>query len=321
MKKITQEQIDLNVCKIQQLLQTEESGVWDEPTKSAMKNFQLRMGIPGTGDKDVTSITKLLERTNETLLDEETPAADLDIEATSDLSEKPNINIIEKYLSPDEYSKDNLKYEYIFLHHTAGGFNPYATVKDWEDDARGKIGTQYVIGGMDLKSGSDMDGSIIKCIPDGSWASHLGSFKQHGINFTMHKNSIGIELCNFGYLIPKNNKFYTYTNQEVPKNQVTDLGYTFRGYQYWHSYTNNQIDSLYNLLIMIKRKYNIDLKCGLFTWISDAISIGKHSSVAFQYSADATAGKVKGILSHTNVRKDKTDVYPHPNLVLMLKSL
>ena len=40
----------------------------------------------------------------------------------------------------------------------------------------------------------------------------------------------------------------------------------------------------------------------------------------FGFQEDAFYGKVKGLLTHTNVRKDKSDCYPHPDLVDMILS-
>jgi hypothetical protein len=36
---------------------------------------------------------------------------------------------------------------------------------------------------------------------------------------------------------------------------------------------------------------------------------------------DASMGKIKGLLTHTNVRMDKSDCYPDPDFVDMILSL
>jgi len=41
----------------------------------------------------------------------------------------------------------------------------------------------------------------------------------------------------------------------------------------------------------------------------------------FDFQEDAYYGKVKGLLTHTNVRKGKMDCYPHPDFVDMIMSL
>ena len=62
--------------------------------------------------------------------------------------------------------------------------------------------------------------------------------------------------------------------------------------------------------------YNIDLHEGLYKWIKAEGAIK-----AFDFHKDAYQGKVKGLLTHTNIRKDKFDCSPQPNLVDMIMSL
>lgn len=224
------------------------------------------------------------------------------------------ITVKESYLNSNEYltySKgDESHIKYIFIHHTAGWANPYAVVKDWNADARGKIGTRYIIGGVNHSNNdAQYDGLIVKCIPDNGWAYHLGGSEQ-GVNFTMHKYSVGIEICNFGYLTQKNGKFYTYTGAEIKKEFVVELSTPFNGYKFWHKYTDKQIQSLAFLIKELGKKYNIDINQGLKQRINN-IGITK----AFEYSKECASGLVYGVLSHTNVRKDKTDVSPQTLLV------
>ena len=42
---------------------------------------------------------------------------------------------------------------------------------------------------------------------------------------------------------------------------------------------------------------------------------------AFPFQEDAYYGKVKGLLTHTNVRRDKTDCYPDERLIDIILSL
>jgi len=305
------------ICKIQNILGFEETGVYDEFTKAGIKNFQIKLGIPATGELTDDTLSAFSKRYNLESIEIETKDSD----ASTDLTESGVAYEIDEYmLSSDEYVTEYGKIKnrkQIFLHHTSGWNDPYATIKSWENDDRGKIGTHFVIGGINLKTNdAKFDGEIVKCIPDEYFGWHLGSTSKDGINFEMHKTSIGIEICNFGYLTQKNGKFYTYTNQEVPSKYVEDLGFKFRGYQYWHKYTQKQIDSLESLLQMISTKYNIDLGKGLKERLSKM-----SPAEAFEHSKDATGGKITGVLSHTNVRKDKTDVSPQAALVTMLKSL
>ena len=42
---------------------------------------------------------------------------------------------------------------------------------------------------------------------------------------------------------------------------------------------------------------------------------------AFEFNQDAYYGKIRGLLSHTNVRKTKMDIYPDPDMIDMILSL
>lgn len=303
------------ICKIQQVLGFEQTGILDQHTKAGIKNFQMQLGFTATGDLDDKTFEAFSKRHN---LDS-VAIVQNDSDSTTDLSETDvSYEINELMLSRDEYVTQYGKIKtrkHIFLHHTAGWNNPYDTIESWENDTRGRIGTHYVIGGINIKNhNSEYDGKIVKCIPDDFFAWHLGSTSDHGINFEMHKTSIGIEICNFGWLTVKNGKYYTYTGQEVPQKYVCDLGFKFRGYQFWHKYTDEQIESLEKLLQMLGKKYSIDLSKGLAQRL-----LKLSANDAFEYSKDAVSGKITGILSHTNVRKDKHDVFPQKELVEMLK--
>lgn len=307
--------IDNKICKIQQVLGFEETGILDEHTKAGIKNFQLKMGYKATGELDSITYEAFSKRHN---LDS-VQVSQSDTDVTTDLSETDvAYKISESFLSKDEYVTQYGKIKtrkHIFLHHTSGWNNPYDTIHDWETDSRGRIGAHYVIGGVNIKTGDDKyNGEIVKCIPDDYFAWHLGSTSTHGINFEMHKTSIGIEICNFGWLTQKNGKYYTYTGQEIPAKYVEDLGFKFRGYQYWHKFTDAQIDSLYNLLVMLGKKYSINLSKGLAERL-----LKMTPNDAFEHSKDILSGKITGILSHSNVRKDKWDVPPQRNLIEMLK--
>jgi N-acetyl-anhydromuramyl-L-alanine amidase AmpD len=299
------------VKEIQHALDVPTTGQWDDLSISAMKNFQYMANCKNkNGLIDDDSVNKLMSRVTSNYAVQD----DIDdCPYTTDLSES-TLNIIQKILPNGEYCTDSVTCKYIFLHHTSGWDSPYATVDDWAKDKRGRIGTHYVIGGK-INNKKQYDGVIVQCIPLGNWAYHLGSQSQHGINLKMQMNSIGIELCNFGYLTKKAGKYYTYTNTEVDKSDVIDLGYKFRGYQYWHNYSDHQIESLRLLLIYLIDQFKLP-KTGLLEWINSS-----SPESAFDFNKNSLSGNVHGILSHGNVRKDKTDIYPHPKLIEMLKSI
>jgi N-acetyl-anhydromuramyl-L-alanine amidase AmpD len=217
------------------------------------------------------------------------------------------------YLDKDEYHAGPNKPEYLFLHHTAGNENPIATVNMWNDDTRGRIATEFLIGGQSINGRSTKwDGVIVKCMPDGGYAAHLGANGSQ----SMHVNSVGIEVCNFGPLTKVGKVFKTYTGAIVHPDQVCDLGFKFRGFQYYHKYSDAQIEALRELILFIAERNGINIKKGLVEWLDT-----KTPAEAFDFNEDAWAGKVKGMLNHTNTRRDKSDMSPQPNLIAMLKSL
>lgn len=231
------------------------------------------------------------------------------------------IQITDRILEKGEYVEEKTRKNTIYLHHTAGSHRADWTIDAWNKDrsattkARVRVATAFVIGGPD-KQGTDkdgMDGKIYRAFNEEYWASHLGLKTQN--NSLLNKQSIGIEICNYGPLIKSTSgKYFSYVNSEVHSSQATNLGYVFRGYQHHHAYSEKQLASLKELLLYLSEKFSIDLKKGLYK----LLDLPKGG--AFEINADALNGK-PGLWSHTNVRKDKFDVHPQPELTTLLKSL
>lgn len=234
------------------------------------------------------------------------------------------------YLDSDEYirNKGFLKPKSVFLHHTAGWHNPINTVNDWNTDKRGRVGTQFVIGGKSIQGNDEQDGILVKCFANNYAAYHLGA-KYSNLDLF----SIGIEICNFGKLIqhPETGDFYAWPALDwkgnwkdniqlykVPENQVIDLGFDFRGGRFYHKYTDAQITTLKELLKYLNKEVpTLYLQDGLIP----LLRVGVSASAAFDYNPGAANGEIHGLWSHSNVRKDKSDVSPQPKLIQMLKSL
>lgn len=233
--------------------------------------------------------------------------------ATTDASEKvyttKNGLVVNKHFMPsDEYCHGPIKAEWLFLHHTAGWHNPYNTINNWANDTRGRIATEFVLGGPSIKGNDDKyDGVMVQAFPEGNWGYHLG---KNGSS-KMHKNSVAIEVCNFGYVV--NGKAYQGT--VVDKSQIVTLPKAFRGHTKWHRYSDAQIESLRLWILWIAERDGIDVRAGLPSLIK------RKGADAFEWNADAYYGKVKGLWTHTNTRKDKVDMFPQPELMDMLTSL
>jgi hypothetical protein len=293
------------VQKLQKLLGITSDGIFGPGTKKAVIKYQLSINATADGIVGNNTWSVLLTR------GVEKNAIDEDTDIMGQFYTTPYNQVIHKhYLPKNEYVKGPIKNHYIFIHHTAGWEDPYKCIDSWAKDDRGAIATEFVLGGQKVTTGDDThDGVMVQAFPDGNQGWHLGKTGS-GV---MNRQSVGIELCNFGYLT---SELKTYAGQKAHESQVCKLKEPFKGYTNWHNYSDKQIDELEKWLKYVADRDNIDLRIGLVQWIK------KYGPTkAFEFQEDAYYGKVKGLLSHTNVRRDKFDCYPHPKLVEMLLKL
>jgi len=148
---------------------------------------------------------------------------------------------------------------------------------------------------------------MVQAFPEGNYGWHLG---KNGSQ-KMHVNSVAIEVCNFGWI--KNGK--TYAGTSVAESQIVTLDKEFRGHKTWHRYSDEQIEALRKWILWIGDRDGIDIRAGLPSLIKDK------GADAFEWNEDAYYGKVKGLWTHTNTRKDKVDMFPQQELLDMLMSL
>jgi len=169
------------------------------------------------------------------------------------------------------------------------------------------------------------DGEVVQAFPEGGYGWHLG---KNGSQY-MHNHSVGIEVNNFGYLTKggykkkvngkrvwvekDSNSFYTYAGTRADESQIVEC--SFKGYDYWHKYSDAQIESLRLLILHIADRDGIDVRVGLPTLIKT------QGVKAFDWNPDAYYGKVKGLWTHTNTKKGKFDMFPQQELLDMLTSL
>jgi hypothetical protein len=264
-----------------------------------------------------------------------------------------------------EYSTEKITKDTIYLHHTAGSHRPDWTIAGWNSDrtksgGKLRVATSYVIGGISTGNNTEWDGVIARCFPDDMWAHHLGL--ETANNELLNKRSIAIEVCNYGPLtFSRDGKFYNYVNKPVPSGQVIELSKPFKGYKYYHKYSDKQLDSLRKLLIDIHDRFGIDLKAGLRKyimqentkmppgmnilaqqkWLNLKGFLGKDGKPLKEDGLDGANTQfaiscvgqspfdlnkealngLPGIWTHVNVRNDKFDCSPQPGLISMIKSL
>jgi hypothetical protein len=275
------------------------------------------------------------------------------------------------HLPDDEYFPEETEKKSIVLHHTAGSHRPDWVVSAWDrDKTKGgkslRVATHFIIGSKSTRDNdTTWDGVIVEALDLKYWAHHLGT--KNSNNSQLNKQSVGIEICNYGPLTKsQDGQFFTYVNSKVPEEDVIDLGKNWRGYRYYHNYTDKQIESVRYLIYSLSEKYGIDVCKGineLYEGFDETLKYkpileqqkflnskgylgmngksivedglpGRNTNYAMRLYTDAKREKWKpfeyqplanegaeGIWSHTNFRKDKFDIYPHPKLIEMLQSL
>lgn len=296
------------VKDVQEIIGITADGIFGKNTEKAIKKWQKDNGLVADGTVGRKTLGKM------GLLDTDVTNSETKPESVNNLYTKNSyktsngLNIIEYFMPPHEYRQGPIKAEWIFLHHTAGWHNPYNVIKQWATDKNGTIATEFVLGGPSVRGNDNAhDGVMTQAFPAGNWGHHLG---RNGSQ-KMHINSIGVEVCNFGYIV--NGKTYVGTN--VESSQIVTLDKPFRGHKTWHRYSDKQIESLKLWLEFIGERDGIDIRKGLPELIK------KNGADAFEFNEDAFFGRIKGVWTHTNTRKDKFDMFPQQELMDMLVSL
>ena len=295
-----------DVKTLQAKLGLTDDGHFGPITERAVEKFQLDKDLMITGvvDADMWVLVLNIEYFPEPGLDEDSDITSQYFQTNFDQ------RIHRHYLPKDEYVKGPIQNEYIFLHHTAGSNNPYRTIDHWSRDKRGRVATEFVLGGISHRNGDDeFDGVMVQAFPEGGQAFHLGRTQSGWMN----RHSVGLEICSMGYL---DQDLKTYVGSRCQPEQVIELKEPFRGYLNYHKYSDEQIKATEKWIRYVGERDEIDIRVGLKKYIQ---AYGPTKGFGFQISA--CLGEVKGLLTHTNVRRGKSDCYPDPNLVDMILSL
>ncbi len=217
-----------------------------------------------------------------------------------------------QYEFPDnQYMKVETPKKQIYLHHTAGGPNPYNVYSGWVSNPE-RVGACVVIAGKPDKTKSYEEGEILQGFSSKYYIYHLGlkeqTFEKFNLPYqSLDKISIGVEICNWGQLtLGADGNFRNYVNGIVHEDEVCTLDKPFRGFKYYQKYTDAQIESVKYLLLLWKDKYGIPID---------------YNEDIFDVTPRALKGEA-GVYTHCSVRYDsKWDIYPQPEMIEMLKSL
>lgn len=190
--------------------------------------------------------------------------------------------IIKNYLKKSHYFQEDNKKSQIVLHHTVstGWKSPFK----WWSRIGNHVCTAYII---------DKDGSIYECFNPKYWAYHTG------LGSKFDKYNIGIEIVNEGHLNcidEDKGKFKWFDGKYKYKYKIggepVKLTKKWRGYNYFAKYTENQIKSTFELVNKLCNDFNIE------------------KMIAPKHIFNKNFKNFKGIISHANVSKIKTDISP-----------
>lgn len=225
-------------------------------------------------------------------------------------------------LPENEYFQEKATKKQIYIHHTASWGSGAGAIAWWKQDhnkdgSPRKVGTFMCISGYkNHPSHKHTDGELVQAFSSAHWAYHLGVSSSNSLQ--LNKESIGIELTNWGQLKPlKDGTFVPadfYKSDEssidskfkITSEKVVEYKDGFKGFNFYERYTDEQILSLKKLLLYLCKSYNITK-----TYHEDM----------FGFSQKALDGE-PGIWTHVSVRTSgKWDCHPQPELIEMLKSL
>jgi hypothetical protein len=320
------------VARLQSALGIPPDGVFGKTTEAAVKKFQQNNGlvVDGIVGRKTFEVLGILSSNVPKEIRKSKIITDAKSLPLSNQTSTDSNGIEQFFLPKDEYFLSSPK-QWVFLHYTASGSDPYKVINDWARDSRGRVGTEFVVGGQSIKGQKEHDGKILQAFPSEAYGWHLGIG-----NNKLHRNSIGIEVCSMGFLYKggffqsvkspngnthrkwveaKKNTFYTYVGTEVDSNQVQILSTPHFQFNAWHKISIAQIEATFKILKLVESRNGIPIKQGLPKLIE------KLGVSAFERRMLSEVNNTKGTWSHSNVSTQKVDIFPQPELVEMLLSL
>ncbi len=191
------------------------------------------------------------------------------------------------------FYKSYSKKRKIVIHYTAGQING-----DVSTLLKTKISVNFIV---------SPKGTIFMLFNPDYWSYHLGATALGG-NTEMSKESIGIEISNYGWLTLQGDTLYTYPTKigetlgnpycTLADDNLYSITKDYRGKKYWCNFTEEQYTSVKNLIQVLTLTYDIPLK-----FLPDELKLAYTTQVI----------KHEGICSHVNFRKDKWDIGPNFN--------
>lgn len=201
------------------------------------------------------------------------------------------------------FREEKTKKDMVMLHHTVSGANAFAVADYFSTKT---YATHFIVGG---------DGTIVQTAPLDWWGWHINVREDFSITAAQEKalaqRTIGIEVCCWGALDEKSGKLLNDYDREVDRDTCIKYDKPYRDNVWYHKYTDAQIEALRVLLKELRSRGYFKRDVGVVydrAWL-DTINV-----------KEVIEGK-RGLLSHTHVRKTKSDMHPQPELLTMLQNL
>ncbi len=181
----------------------------------------------------------------------------------------------------NEFCREEFAKRQIVLHHTVS--SSAKSAENWWRNDKGKqrVASAFIV---------EKDGTIFQLFDPKFWAYHIGT----GSTIWQNRRSIAIEIVNEGGLIKEQRQgqdiFLWNDRRNEYKGEVVTLPEPWRGYHCFAAYTKEQYSAVMELL---------NLLCERFA-IPDVLIAS--------YKFSETYRTFHGIVSHHNLRPDKSDV-------------
>jgi LysM repeat protein len=198
-------------------------------------------------------------------------------------------------LAPGQYFAETFPKDLLVLHFTAGS-SARSAFDSWRNTPL-QVATSYLV---------DTDGSIYECFPPTYWAYHLGVTGAASASWKHDKRSIGIEIANVGplRLDPANpQQLNWWPPQDQFKTKYCTLAETakyvaapYRGFTHFASFPAVQSDAVVAL---------VEHLCAAFSIPRVLPPAAQQTTFDMDFFKS-----FRGIATHQNFRKDKSDIGP-----------
>lgn len=200
------------------------------------------------------------------------------------------------------FFKEETNKTQIYLHHTVSpSYSIDGDIATWKK-LTSHVGTCIIL---------TADGLAHQLFSSKYWANHLGLDNSSFLPFhlpykNLNVNSIGIEIDNAGGLVQQPNGTWKSSFGSIIKPEnVTVFEKPYRGYYGFEKYTDEQIQTVKELLLYWGKIWNINLEYDETMWDI----------------CENALNSVSGIYSHSSVKKSKSDIFPQLSMIEMLKTL